>query len=295
MNEIADELHIPSTVGIGTNLFLAKIALDITAKHSKDHIGYLNEELFKETLWDHRPITDFWMIASGTARRLEKYGVTTMRQIANFPENLLYKTFGINAELLIDHAWGRESCRISDIKNYKTRSKSVSFSQILPRDYSYEEAKTVMIEMAFNGYRELVKRHVITKKVQVGIGYSRDRHESTAAAVRLSSATALSSKLKPAVEQAFEKAAVKGIPIRRLAIAFNDVCDEGCEGYDLFTDWNSIEKEKARDKAVLELTEKYGKNAVLRGINFMDGATQRERNEMIGGHRAGYDDPRRKS
>ena len=295
MNEIADELHIPSTVGIGTNLFLAKIALDITAKHSKDHIGYLNEELFKETLWDHRPITDFWMIASGTARRLEKYGVTTMRQIANFPENLLYKTFGINAELLIDHAWGRESCRISDIKNYKTRSKSVSFSQILPRDYSYEEAKTVMIEMAFNGYRELVKRHVITKKVQVGIGYSRDRHESTAAAVRLSSATAISSKLKPAVEQAFEKAADKGIPIRRLAIAFNDVCDEGCEGYDLFTDWNSIEKEKARDKAVLELTEKYGKNAVLRGINFMDGATQRERNEMIGGHRAGYDDPRRKS
>jgi len=295
MNEIADELHIPSTVGIGTNLFLAKIALDITAKHSKDHIGYLNEELFKETLWDHRPITDFWMIANGTARRLEKYGITTMRQVANFPENLLYKTFGINAELLIDHAWGRESCRIIDIKNYKTRSKSVSFSQILPRDYSYEEAKTVMIEMAFNGCRELVKRHVITKKVQVGIGYSRDQHESTAAAVRLSSATALSSKLKPAVEQAFEKAAVKGIPIRRLAIAFNDVCDEGCEGYDLLTDWNSIEKEKARDKAVLELTEKYGKNAVLRGINFMDGATQRERNEMIGGHRAGYDDPRRKS
>ena len=109
---------------------------------------------------------------------------------------------------------------------------------------------------------------------------------------KLFSATALSSKLKPAVEQAFEKAAVKGIPIRRLALNFSDVCDEGCEGYDLFTDWNTIEREKSREKAVLEITEKYGKNAVLRGVNFEKGATQRERNEMIGGHRAGYDDPR---
>ena len=292
MNEIAEKLHIPSTAGIGTNLYLAKIALDITAKHAKDHIGYLNEELYRETLWDHKPITDFWQIAGGTARRLEKYGITTMRGIANFPEDILYKTFGINAELLIDHAWGRESCRISDIKNYKTKSKSVSFSQILPRDYAYEEAKTVMIEMAYNGCRELMKRKVITRKVWVGIGYSKNRHESTAASMKLFSASALPSKLKPAVEAAFEKAAIRDIPIRRLAICFGDVCDEGCEGYDLFTDWNSIEREKSREKAVLEITEKHGKNAVLRGVNYFEGATQRERNEMIGGHRAGYDDPR---
>lgn len=292
MNEIAEKLHIPSTAGIGTNLYLAKIALDITAKHAKDHIGYLNEELYRETLWDHKPITDFWQIAGGTARRLEKYGITTMRGIANFPEDILYKTFGINAELLIDHAWGRENCRISDIKNYKTKSKSVSFSQILPRDYAYEEAKTVMIEMAYNGCRELMKRKVITRKVWVGIGYSKNRHESTAASMKLFSASALPSKLKPAVEAAFEKAAIRDIPIRRLAICFGDVCDEGCEGYDLFTDWNSIEREKSREKAVLEITEKYGKNAVLRGVNYFEGATQRERNEMIGGHRAGYDDPR---
>ena len=292
MNDIANTLHIPSTAGIGTNLFLAKIALDITAKKTKDHLGYLNEELFRETLWDHKPITDFWMIAAGTARRLEKYGITTMRQIANFPESLLYKTFGINAELLIDHAWGRESCRMSDIKNYRAKSKSVSFSQILPRDYSYEDAKTVMTEMLYNGCRELLKRHVITKRVRIGIGYSWEQHETTEAAVRLSSATALSSKLKPAAMQAFERAVIRGIPIRRLAISFENVCDEGCEGYDFFTDWNSVEKEKARDKAALEITEKYGKNALLRGVNYMDGATQRERNEMIGGHRAGYDDPR---
>ena len=295
MNEIADKLHIPSTVGIGTNLYLAKIALDITAKHAKDHIGFLNEELYRETLWDHKPITDFWQIAGGTARRLEKYGITTMRGVATCPEELLYRKFGINAELLIDHAWGRESCRISDIKNYKPKSKSVSFSQILPRDYAYEEAKTVIIEMAYNGCRELMKRKLITKKVWVGIGYTRDRHESTAASVKIFSATALASKLKPAVEEAFEKAAIQSIPIRRLAISFGDVCDEGCEGYDLFTDWNSVEKEKSREKAVLEIKERFGKNAVLRGVNFSEGATQRERNEMIGGHRAGYDDARTKS
>lgn len=292
MNEIADKLHIPSTVGIGTNLYLAKTALDITAKHAKDHIGFLNEELYRETLWDHKPITDFWQIAGGTARRLEKYGITTMRGVATCPEELLYRKFGINAELLIDHAWGRESCRISDIKNYKPKSKSVSFSQILPRDYAYEEAKTVIIEMAYNGCRELMKRKLITKKVWVGIGYTRDRHESTAASVKIFSATALASKLKPAVEEAFEKAAIQSIPIRRLAISFGDVCDEGCEGYDLFTDWNSVEKEKSREKAVLEIKERFGKNAVLRGVNFSEGATQRERNEMIGGYRAGYDDTR---
>ena len=292
MNEIADKLHIPSTVGIGTNLYLAKIALDITAKHAKDHIGFLNEELYRETLWDHKPITDFWQIAGGTARRLEKYGITTTRGVATCPEELLYRKFGINAELLIDHAWGRESCRISDIKNYKPKSKSVSFSQILPRDYAYEEAKTVIIEMAYNGCRELMKRKLITKKVWVGIGYTRDRHESTAASVKIFSATALASKLKPAVEEAFEKAAIQSIPIRRLAISFGDVCDEGCEGYDLFTDWNSVEKEKSREKAVLEIKERFGKNAVLRGVNFSEGATQRERNEMIGGYRAGYDDTR---
>lgn len=292
MDEIANELHIPSTVGIGTNLYLAKIALDITAKKTKDHMGYLNEELYRETLWDHRPITDFWQIAGGTTRRLEKYGISTMRGIANYPEEYLYKMFGINAELLIDHAWGRESCRICDIKNYKPKSKSVSFSQILPKDYAYENAKTVILEMAYNGCQELMKRKVITKKVWVGIGYSRDWHESTAASVKLFSATALSSKLKPAVEMAFEKAAVPNIPIRRLALCFGDVCDEGCEGYDLFTDWDSIEREQSREKAVLDITQKYGKNAVLRGVNYFEGATQRERNEMIGGHRAGYDDPR---
>ena len=292
MNEIADKLRIPSTAGIGTNLYLAKIALDITAKHSRDHIGFLNEELFRETLWDHRPITDFWGIAGGTARRLYRYGIDTMQGIATAPEDLLYKAFGINAELMIDHAWGHETCLMKDIKNYRSKNHSVSFSQILPRDYEYEEAKVVMTEMALHGCLELYKRHVVTKRVWIGIGYSRDEIPGTQETVKLPRATQLSSLIQPAVDQAFERIAVRTVPIRRLSIAFVDTKDEGCEGYDLFTDWEKVEKEKKMERTVLEICSKYGKNAVLRGVNLKTAGTQRERNEMIGGHRAGYDDER---
>ncbi len=286
MNEIVHKTRIPSTVGIGTNLYLAKIALDITAKKSKDHMGYLNEELYRETLWDHRPITDFWQIARGTAARLQRFGINTMRGIATFPEDVLYKAFGINAELLIDHAWGRESCLISDIKNYKSKSHSVSFSQILPRDYSYDEARVVMTEMVLHGCLELMKRHVIAGKVWVGVGYSGERHEFTHGTGKLEHATALSSNILPIAMEAFDRVAERQVPIRRLGINFGNVCDEGCEDYDLFTNWEEVEKEKSRERAVLEIKDRFGKNAILRGTNFFAAGTQRERNEMIGGHAA---------
>ncbi len=293
MNEIAEKLHIPSTAGIGTNLYLAKVALDITAKHSKDHMGYLTEELYRQTLWDHVPITDFWQVAGGKQRRLERYGITTMRGVAQAPEELMYRLFGKDAELLIDHAWGRESCLMEDIKNYRSKSHSVSFSQILPRNYSFDEARVVMQEMVLHGSHELMRRKVITQKVWVGVGYAFDTVSSTKGSTRLISATSVNSLLQDPVLSLFDRVARRDIPIRRLAISFNDVCDEGCEGYDFFTDWEAVEREKAREKAVLELSGRYGKNAVLRGTNFLQGATQRERNGMIGGHRAGYDDARR--
>ena len=296
MNEIANQLHIPSTAGIGTNLFLAKIALDITAKHAKDHMGYLNEELYRQTLWDHEPLTDFWQIADGTVARLAKYGVHTMRGIAEMPEQLMYKMFGKNAELLIDHAWGRESCQMADIKNYRAKTHSVSFSQILPRDYSYEEARIVMQEMILHGTHELMKQKVITPKVWIGVGYTyRATIPSSKGSIKLTSATAVNSLLQEAVMPIFDRITDRETPIRRLAIAFCDVVDEGCEGYDFFTDWAAVAREKARERAVMEIAEKYGKNAVLRGTNYLKGATQRERNQMIGGHRAGYDDTSRKS
>ena len=291
MNEIANQLHIPSTAGIGTNLFLAKIALDITAKHAKDHMGFLDEELFQKTLWDHEPLTDFWQIADGTVARLAKYGIRTMRGITQASEQLLYKTFGKDAELLIDHAWGRESCRMEDIKNYRAKTHSVSFSQILPRDYSYEEARIVMQEMILHGTHELMKRKVIAPKVSIYVGYTyRATIPGSKGSIKLTSATAVNSLLQEAVMPIFDRIADRQTPIRRLAIAFENVVDEGCEGYDLFTDWHAVEREKARERAVMEINGRYGKNAVLRGTNYLKGATQRERNEMIGGHRAGYDD-----
>lgn len=290
MNEIASRYHIPSTAGIGTNLYLAKIALDITAKHAKDHIGILDEETYRRTLWDHRPITDFWMIASGTARRLANYGVHDMRGITKMPTDLLYRIFGKNAELLIYHAWGREPCLMEDIKGYKSKSKSVSFSQILPRDYSFDEARTVIHEMALNGEAELMKRHVITGKVGIYVGYSHDEIPSTHGNTKLGVTTALASFISEATVRLYDQIADRNVPIRRLGIAFEDVCDEGCEGYDLFTNFDAVEKEKTVQHAVLDIRQRFGKNAVLNGINYMPEGTQRERNTFIGGHRSGNDD-----
>ena len=295
MNKIADRYQIPSTAGIGTNLYLAKIALDITAKHARDHIGYLDEDLYRQTLWDHRPITDFWMVAAGTARRLERYGVYDMRGVTQMDTALVYKIFGKNAELLVDHAWGRESCLISDIKNYRSKTKSVSFSQILPRDYSFKEARTVIHEMALNGAAELMKRKVITSKVAIFVGYTHDERPPTKGGTKLDVTTNLASFLVEATMALFDKTTDSTTPIRRLGIAFENVCDEGCEGYNLFTDFAAVEKERALQHTVLGINEKFGKNAVLKGVNYMPEGTQRERNGFIGGHRAGYDDKSRKS
>lgn len=294
MNEIANKLRVPTTAGIGTNLYLAKIALDITAKKTRDHMGYLDEETFCKTLWDHMPLTDFWGIARGKVNRLSHYGIFTMRDIANADPELLYRVFGIDAELLIDHAWGRESCLMEDIKNYHSKSHSVSFSQILPRDYEYEEAAVVMAEMAIHGCLELYKRHVITNKVWIGVGYSRTEVMPPAqGSIKLRCATQLSSIIEPAVKEKFKEIVAWGVPIRNLAISFCDTRDEGCEGYDLFTDWAKVDKEKAAERTVLEIRDRFGKNAVLRGVNLNKAGTQRERNTFIGGHRAGYDDERK--
>ena len=293
MNEIADKLHIPTSAGVGTNLCLAKIALDLTAKKAKDHIGYLTEELFREQLWDHQPITDFWGIAKGKAQRLSRYGIFTMRGIAEADQSLLYKAFGVDAELMIDHAWGRETCLMSDIKKYRSKSHSVSFSQILPRDYDYDEAAVVMGEMAIHGCLELYKRHVITSKLWISVGYSRyETYPPAQASIKLSCATQLASIIEPTVKAKFREIVARGVPIRNLAISFCDTRDEGCEGYDLFTDWAAVDKEKAAERTVLEIRDKFGKNAVLRGVNLNKVGTQRERNGFIGGHRAGYDDAR---
>ena len=287
INEIAIRTHIPATCGIGTNLFLAKIALDITAKHCKDHIGELTEETFKETLWEHRPITDFWNIAKGTANRLARFGIYDLKGVANAPEEILYRHFGKNAKILIDHANGKESCTIADIKKYKSKSKSISNSQILFSDYEYDKAKIVIQEMALNGCQRLIREHLIASHVGIFVGYSKDVIPASGGTKKLLNSTNLYSFIREYVDDIFEETTAKDVPIRRLGISFSGLADESAEGYDLFTDFEAIEKERRLEQAVLDIKDRFGKNAMLRAFDLQEGATQIERNKLIGGHNGG--------
>ena len=284
INQIARRKHIPAAAGIGTNLYLAKVALDITAKKTKDHIGVLDEKTYKETLWHHRPITDFWQVANGTARRLARYGVVDMAGVAALPEETLYKAFGVNAELLIDHANGRESCLIEDIKAYKPKSKSISSSQILFEDYDYDKAKIVLYEMALAGCQDMMRRRVIANSVGIYVGYSKDVIPADGGHMRMNYATSLYSKVKEYVDILYDKHVERRVPIRRLAISFGGIADEGCEGYDLFTDFEAVEREKKLESTVLGIKDRFGKNACFRGLDLSEGATAIARNRMIGGH-----------
>ena len=293
IEEIARRVNIPATAGVGSNLYLAKVALDITAKKSKDRIGYLDEAAFRETLWDHRPLTDFWGIARGTAARLKRYGIYTMRGITECPEALLYREFGINAELMIDHAYGRESCTMQDIKNYSPKSRSVSSSQVLFEDYDREKAKIVLEEMVRNGCLELVRRRLIAGNISVSVGYSAATLAApTGGSARLDSATASFDKMMSAALAVYDRTALCGVPIRRLSVGFGSLSDESAEGYDLFTDWEEVAKRKSLERATLDIHGKFGKNALLTATDLREGATQRERNTLIGGHASGNEQKR---
>lgn len=284
IDEIAIRTHIPATCGIGTNLFLAKIALDITAKHCKDYIGELTEESFKETLWEHTPITDFWNIAKGTASRLARYGIHTLKGIANAPEDLLYRNFGKNAKILIDHANGRESCTIAEIKSYKSKSKSISNSQILFSDYDYDKAHVVIQEMTLTGCQRLIREHLIASHIGIFVGYSKDVIPQSGGTIKMANSTNLYSIIREYVDRLYEETISKDYPIRRLGICFSGLADESAEGYDLFTDVEALEKERKLENTVLNIKDRFGKNALLRGLDLKEGATQKERNKLIGGH-----------
>ncbi len=287
MNEINEKLHIPSTAGIGSNMYLAKIALDITAKHSPDRIGWLTEEKFIKELWHHKPITDFWQISKGIARRLEKYGIYDMEGIAKAKEDVLYKEFGVNAELLIDHAWGRESCLMSDIKNYKAKSKSMSSSQILPSNYSYNDAKIVMEEMVQNGCYEMAREGYVTPLVYLFIGYGDKKNDGTKGMRRMNETTNLYTVIRKYYEDIFDEIVDKSRPIRRIGYEFSNILPEEYERYDMFTDIENVKKQKRLIKSVIELQDKYGKNSILKGVDLFEKATQQDRNKMIGGHNDG--------
>ena len=207
-----------------------------------------------------------------------------MGGIARAPEKLIYRNFGVNGELLIDHAWGRESCTIADIKSYKSKSKSVSMSQILFEDYDFEKALLVMLEMTLSGCQEMMRRKVITNSVGIYVAYSKDVIPASGGTVKLTATTNVFSIISENVEKVYRKVVNPRCPIRRLGITFNNVVDEGCEGYDLFTDFEEVEREKALEHTVLNIKERFGKNAVLRGFDLEEGATTVIRNKLIGGH-----------
>ncbi len=287
IEEIASKVGVPATAGIGSNLYLAKVALDITAKRSPDRIGELDEESFRRTLWDHEPLTDFWGIARGTVKRLGKFGICTMRGIAECPERVLYKEFGVNAELMIDHAFGREPCTMKDIKNYSPKSRSVSSSQILFEDYGTEKAAVVLEEMTRAAALELMKRKLITRRIFVGVGYSSSAHEPTGGSMKLPNATAVFEYILPYVMKIYQKTTIRGVPIRRLSVSFDSLSDEAAEGYDFFTDPDEVDKLKRLGRTTLEIQTKYGKNSLFTATDLQEGATQLERNKLIGGHASG--------
>lgn len=286
LDDIYNETGITATVGIGTNLFLTKVALDITAKHTPDNMGYLDEDLFKQLIWHHKPITDIWMIGPGTARRLAQFGIDDLYGIAHFPERQLYKMFGVNAEYLIDHAWGREPTEIKDIKAYKPSSNSISNSQILFEDYNYKDAFLVMKEMVESNVLSLTEKHLVTNHIALYIGYSKNIIKPSRGSCKITNTTNSYKILLQEFINLYKRIINPDYPIRQIAISFGNVVNECYEQLDLFADYEDIEKEKRVQEALVSIKNKYGKNAVLKGMNLCDKATQRKRNGLIGGHNA---------
>lgn len=297
MADIFREYGIRATCGVGTNLYLAKIALDITAKHSPDFIGELDEETFQRTLWDHKPLTDFWRIGRGIAAKLEKYGIHTAGDIARTDEDFLYKLFGVDAELLIDHAWGRETATIAAIKSYKARTNCLTSGQVLGCDYSFEDAKLIVKEMMDLLCLEMVEKNLVSDSVTLQVGYSRQLAvESSRGTASLDAETNADIILVPAVSALFERIANPDLAIHRLNISVNHVIEEEYRQYSMFTDVQELERNRKLQTAMLDIKKKFGKNAILKGINLQEASTMQERNQQIGGHKSGiYKDGGNKS
>lgn len=332
MKIILDVLHttgITATAGIGTNLYLAKVAMDIEAKHIPAdrggvRIAELNEMSYRRSLWTHRPLTDFWRVGRGIAKKLEANGMYTMGDVARCSlgkaselhnENLLYKLFGINAELLIDHAWGWEPCTIAQIKAYKPESNSLGSGQVLPCAYSFDKARLILREMVDLLSLDLVDKGLLTDQLVLTVGYdidnrqyrgeiSTDRYgrkipKHAHGTQNLQKMTASTRQLTESAIALYDRIVDPSLLIRRMYICANHVLPETevmkeapMEQLNLFQDPASqeaeeiaLERERRMQEALLSIKRKYGKNAILKGMNLEEGATARERNGMTGGHK----------
>ena len=330
IQDVYDTTGITATAGIGTNLYLCKVAMDIGAKHVKPdkngvRIAGLDEMTYRKMLWNHRPLTDFWRVGKGYANKLEKHGIYTMGDVARTSirnEDLLYKLFGVNAELLIDHAWGYEQCTIQEIKAYKPSTNSISTGQVLHCPYNYEKTKLIVKEMTESLALDLVQKRLVTKQIVLEIGYDIDNLTNPSISsiyngeitvdrygrnvpkhahgtVNIDHKTSSSKVLMEKVMGLYERIINNNLLVRRITITANkvekesDVKEENYEQIDLFVDYKELEKKRKKEKAekeiqkaMLDIKCKYGKNAILKGMNFEEGGTTRERNEQIGGHKA---------
>ena len=310
---------ITATGGIGSNLYLCKIAMDVMAKHVEAdadgvRIAELDEMGYRQKLWSHRPITSFWQVGRGIAERLENCrlnagrGIYTMGDIARVSvknPDALYKLFGVNAEILIDHAWGYEPCTIADIKKAKPRSRSTGEGQVLQDPYPFEKARLVVREMVDTVSMALVEHNLVAKGMVLTVGYDRENVDKdiyhgetvvdfygrtipkpahgTASLGHYSSSQSAFAEL---VMQLYDRIVNPKLTIRRLNLVAIDVVGEDHEGFDLFTDVQKQEREKKRLKAELLIKKRFGKNAIVKGMDLQEGATTIERNGQIGGHRA---------
>lgn len=334
IRDVLAETGITATAGIGTNMYLCKVAMDIIAKKmtpDKDgvRIAELDEMSYRHQLWEHTPLTDFWGIGPGTARRLKAGGIFTMGDLARrsvVNEDWIYAEFGVNAELLIDHAWGWEPVTIQQVKAYRPSTHSMSTGQVLKAPYPYSQARTVIREMADNAALSLVGKGLVTNSLTLTVGYdcenltNPEKRSSYTGKIKfdhygrpvpvhshgtenLPRHTSSASVLIERVTALFERIANPSLSIRRLNISLNNLIPEDSVEppralqLDLFTDYAELErqrkiedeemaKEHRRQQAIVNLRKRFGKNVVLRGLNFAEGATQRERNQQIGGHKA---------
>lgn len=334
ISEVYKTTGITATAGIGTNMYLAKVAMDIMAKKMKPNeygvrIAYLNEELYKKELWSHQPLTDFWRVGRGYAKKLEDNRIYTMGDIARTSlvnEDLLFKLFGVNAELLIDHAWGYEPCTISDAKNYKPLKNSISSGQVLHCAYDYNKAKLVVREMVDSLTLDLVDKHLISNQFVLTIGYDvenllnpqiaslyhgeittdnygRSIPKHAHGTANIDHRTSSTSIITNEVMKLYDKIVNRHLLIKRINLTACDVVNENCQDnvvitkqLDLFSNTSVINKEKEQElhneveerkiqRTLLDIKNKYGKNAILKGMNLEEGSTQKDRNEQVGGHR----------
>ena len=289
MKEISERIGVRATCGIGTNLYLTKIALDITAKHAEDFVGELDEESYRVKLWDHTPLTDFWRVGPGIAKKLAAIGIRTMRQVTETDEDLLYDMFGIDAELLIDHAWGREPVTIADIKKYKPKTNSLTSGQVLMRDYTTREGSIIVREMMDLLCLQLVEKNLVTSSVTISAGYAKPYQDlRERGTVRFEGGSNSAERIVPEVVALYERIIDPTKMVRRFNISCNNTTeDTGERQLSLFDMGKEEDPEKDVQKTLLDIKKKFGKNAILKGTNLDKAGTTRERNRQIGGHKSG--------